>query len=103
MTEEPAPPVRPTVAAIQEEVARYYMLPTIEMRSQRRAIRIARPRQVAMYLCRELTEHSLPNIGRLFGGRDHSTVMHAIRRVEDIAIRDALFERDLGHLKERLA
>ena len=103
MIKEPAPPVRPTVAAIQEEVARYYMLPTIEMRSQRRARRVARPRQIAMYLCRELTEHSLPNIGRLFGGRDHSTVMHAIRKIEDIAISDGAIERDLVQLKARLA
>lgn len=74
-------PSRLTVAAIQSAVASHYGIPLIEMTSQRRAREVAHPRQVAMFLARELTPKSLPDIGRRFGDRDHTTVMHALKAV----------------------
>lgn len=70
------------VSRIQRTVANYYGIPDNEMVSARRARRVARPRQVAMWLARELTPFSLPDIGRRFGGRDHTTVIHAIRVID---------------------
>ena len=67
------------IAEIQYRVARYYDLPVIEMKSSRRSHSVAHPRQVAMYLARHLTLRSLPEIGRRFGGRDHTTLIHAIK------------------------
>lgn len=72
------------IGRIQRIVAEYYNIPLSEMTSDRRPRAIARPRQIAMYLCRMLTPHSLPRIGTYFGGRDHTTVMHAIKTVEDL-------------------
>jgi len=71
---------RITIAEIQSAVCARFDLPRHEMRSPVRSNRIARPRQLAMYLARELTDLSLPQIGRQFGGRDHSTVLHGIAR-----------------------
>lgn len=82
----------PAIAEIQRAVAEHFRIPLIEMRSQRRSRIVARPRQIAMYLCKELTLFSLPMIGRHFGGRDHTTVMHAIRKVEMLGEVD----RDIG-------
>lgn len=73
----------PTIAAIQEVVAEWFCISLIEMRSDRRARRVARPRQIAMFLARELTTQSLPAIGRRFQ-RDHTTVMHAINKVQQL-------------------
>jgi chromosomal replication initiator protein len=70
-----------SVEAIQGETCRYYGLSIAELRSQKRTKRVVGPRQVAMYLARELTDASLPSIGRAFGGRDHTTVMHAVQKV----------------------
>jgi hypothetical protein len=72
------------VTRIQQVVANYYSIPMCEMVSARRPRAVARPRQIAMYLARELTPMSLPEIGRRFGGRDHTTVMHAIRVIEGL-------------------
>ena len=72
----------PTIATIRNVVARYYGLPAIDMVSARRDYAAAHARQVGMYLARQLTRHSMPVIGREFGGRDHTTVMHGIRAVE---------------------
>lgn len=85
------------VADIQREVAAFFRIPVAEMVSQRRARDVARPRQVAMYLAKKLTPKSLPDIGRRFGGRDHSTVIHAVKQVErligaDVAIAEAVRE-----------
>lgn len=66
---------------IQSEVCRYYTVTLDEMNGDKRTRRIVRPRQVAMYLARELTDASLPAIGRAFGGRDHTTVMYAVQKV----------------------
>jgi chromosomal replication initiator protein len=73
-----------TIENIQKTVAEYYKLRVAELLSKRRSRSIARPRQVAMALARELTNHSLPEIGDAFGGRDHTTVMHACDRVRDL-------------------
>ena len=63
------------------------------------ARQVARPRQVAMYLSKQLTTRSLPEIGRKFGGRDHTTVMHAVKRVEELAASDSHLEEDLHRLR----
>ena len=78
----------PTVTTIQRRVAARYGVRVTDIRSDRRARAVTWPRHVAMHLSRELTMHSLPAIGRLFGGRDHSSVMYALRRVEDRITRD---------------
>ena len=70
-----------TIENIQKTVADYYNIKVTEMHSKRRPANIARPRQIAMYLTKELTQHSLPEIGANFGGRDHTTVMHAVRKI----------------------
>ena len=77
------PAAAPAVATIQRRVAARYGVRANDLRSARRAVAVAWPRHVAMHLARELTMHSLPAIGRLFGGRDHSSVMYALRRVKD--------------------
>ena len=75
-------PGRPTIARIQDHVAAHYGIDAAEMRSERRTAAISWPRHVAMYLARRLTPHSSPVIGRHFGRRDHTTVLHGCRRVE---------------------
>ncbi len=69
---------------IKQQVAEHYQLKIADMNSARRARHIARPRQIAMYLCKQLTTHSFPEIGRRFGGKDHTTILHAVRRVEEL-------------------
>ncbi|MBA3879361.1 MAG: chromosomal replication initiator protein DnaA [Sphingobium sp.] len=75
---------RVTIDEIQRAVSTYFDLKPIELISARRARVVARPRQIAMYLAKRLTTRSLPEIGRKFGGRDHSTVIHAVRRIEEL-------------------
>jgi chromosomal replication initiator protein len=75
---------RVTIDEIQKRVAEHFNVKLADMHSARRARAVARPRQVAMYLAKQLTTRSLPEIGRKFGGRDHSTVIHAVRRVEEL-------------------
>ena len=82
---------RVTIDEIQKLVSRHFELKPLDMISARRARAVARPRQIAMYLAKRLTTRSLPEIGRKFGGRDHSTVIHAVRRIEEL--RDA--DRDI--------
>jgi chromosomal replication initiator protein len=77
------------VATIQERVSSHFKIPLREMKSKRRAREVARPRQVAMYLSRQLTSQSLPEIGRRFGGRDHTTVLHGVRQIEKLRATDA--------------
>ena len=72
------------------------------MSSARRARAVARPRQVAMYLAKQLTSRSLPEIGRKFGNRDHTTVMHAVRRVEELRTDDNSFNEDVELLQRML-
>ncbi len=92
-----------TIDEIQRSVAEYYNLRLAEMLSQRRARVIARPRQVAMYLSKQLTARSLPEIGRKFGGRDHTTVMHAVRKIEDLVKSDSSLDEDITRLTRLLA
>ena len=93
---------RITIDEIQKHVVEHYSLRPTDMASPRRARAVARPRQVAMYLCKELTQRSLPEIGRRFGNRDHTTVMHAISRVTELMTRDATFAEDVERLRRRL-
>jgi chromosomal replication initiator protein len=72
------------------------------MHSARRARAVARPRQVAMYLAKQLTPRSLPEIGRKFGNRDHTTVMHAIRRIDELRAVDAVLNEDVETLRRVL-
>lgn len=95
-------PRRLTVAAIQERVADFYGIPRFEMVSARRSKVVARPRQVAMYLAKRLTPKSLPDIGRRFGKRDHTTVIHAIKTIEALKAVDAELAEEVGYLEEGL-
>jgi chromosomal replication initiator protein len=93
---------RITIDEIQRQVASHYNIRLSDMSSARRARAVARPRQVAMYLAKQLTTRSLPEIGRKFGGRDHTTVIHAVRKVEELVTQDAAFAEDLELLKRML-
>jgi len=86
---------RLTVDRIQRAVCEIFSLTPTDMVSKRRARVIARPRQVAMYLCKKLTKRSLPDIGRRFGGRDHTTVMHAVKRIDQLRAEDASFNAQI--------
>jgi chromosomal replication initiator protein len=91
-----------TFELIQKYVADYYKIKVAEMYSQKRTRAVARPRQVAMWLTRELTPHSLPEIGEAFGGRDHTTVMHACRTVGDLRTKDGQLNNDLHILLQSI-
>jgi chromosomal replication initiator protein len=84
-----------TIEEIQKKVAEYYNIRVSDMSSSRRLRTVARPRQIAMYLCKQLTPRSLAEIGRKFGGKDHTTVMHAVKKVEELAKGDQEFNDDL--------
>ncbi len=92
-----------TVENIQKTVAEYYKIRIADLLSKRRSRSIARPRQVAMALAKELTNHSLPEIGDAFGGRDHTTVLHACRRVKDLREDDRRIGEDYMNLLRTLA
>ena len=89
---------RVTVKGIQQSVAEYFQIELEELRSVKRQRSILYPRQVAMYLCRRLTEASLPEIGRAFGGRDHTTVMHAVEKIEREIAQDIHKKHTVEHL-----
>jgi len=91
-----------TLELIQKTVADYYKLKVAEMYSKKRTRAIARPRQVAMWLARDLTHHSLPEIGEAFGGRDHTTVLHACRTITDLRAKDAQLGNDVHVLMQTL-
>jgi len=93
---------RITIDEIQRKVAEHYNIRLSDMHSARRARAVARPRQVAMYLSKQLTARSLPEIGRKFGGRDHTTVMHAVRKIEELSGEDPSFAQDVDVLKRAL-
>ena len=93
---------RITVDDIQKVVADYYGLKQADLLSERRNRAIARPRQTAMWLCKQLTTRSLPDIGRRFGGRDHTTVLHAVRRIEALKAADPLLCADAEALVRKL-
>jgi len=93
---------RVTIEEIQKQVANHFNIRISDMHSARRARSVARPRQVAMYLAKQLTARSLPEIGRKFGGRDHTTVMHAVRKVEELKASDPGFAEDIELLRRML-
>lgn len=93
---------RLTVEEIQRKVAEYFNIKMSDMVSNRRMQNIARPRQVAMYMAKQLTSKSLPEIGRKFGGRDHTTVLHAVRKIQELCADDFDFANDVEILKRSL-
>ncbi len=93
---------RITVDEIQKATAAHYRIDPAEMRSKRRARAVARPRQVAMYLAKKMTPRSLPEIGRIFGGRDHSTVIHAVRTIEELRQNNPEMDSDIRKLQRQL-
>lgn len=93
---------RLTIDEIQRRVAEHYALKLNDLLSPRRTRDVARPRQVAMYLAKTLTPRSLPEIGRRFGGRDHTTVMHAVKQIEKLRATDHELDRDIAHLRRML-
>ncbi len=93
---------RVTIEEIQRRVAEHYNMRIIEMTGARRARSVARPRQVAMFLAKQLTSRSLPDIGKRFGNRDHTTVMHAVTRVTELMGTDAAFAEDVELLRKML-
>jgi chromosomal replication initiator protein len=98
-----SPAGKTSIEDIQRKTAEYYKLDVRDFHSPQRARRVARPRQVAMYLSRQLTTRSLPEIGRRFGGRDHTTVLHACRRVEALCQEDKAFSTEVEFLKTLLS
>ncbi len=93
---------RITVDMIQKAVAEHYGMKQADLLSERRARAVARPRQVAMWLAKQITTRSLPDIGRRFGGRDHTTVLHAVRRIEALKGEDPAIARDVDVLMRKL-
>ncbi len=93
---------RPTIEEIQKVVAEHYNIRMADMHSPRRSQAVARPRQVAMYIAKQLTACSLPAIGRKFGGRDHTTVLYAVRKVEERMAADKSFAEEVELLIRRL-
>jgi chromosomal replication initiator protein len=94
---------RVTIDEIQRKVAEHFNLRVADMYSERRARAVARPRQIAMFLAKNLTQRSLPEIGKKFGGRDHTTVMHAVKKVEELMASDHGFAEDVELLRRTLA
>lgn len=93
---------RVSIEEIQKHVAEHFNIRLADMSSPRRARSVARPRQVAMYLAKHLTSRSLPEIGRKFGGRDHTTVMHAIRKIEELSGADTTMAEDIRLIRRTL-
>ncbi len=87
-----------TINNIQKTVAEYFKIRISDLHSKSRARQVVRPRQVAMALAKELTDHSLPEIGDAFGGRDHTTVLHACRKVSELKTKDSRMDEDYGNL-----
>lgn len=92
-----------TIENIQKTVAEYYKVKVADLLAKRRSRSIARPRQMAMALCKDLTNHSLPEIGDHFGGRDHTTVIHACRKVKELVLEDSSFAEDFKNLMRILS
>jgi chromosomal replication initiator protein len=91
-----------SVEEIQRKVSDHYNIRLSDMIGPKRLRSYARPRQVAMYLCKQMTSRSLPEIGRRFGGRDHTTVMHGVRRIEELKVSDGQIAEDLELLRRAL-
>jgi chromosomal replication initiator protein len=93
---------RITVDDIQKAVSEHFGLKQADLLSERRTRAVARPRQAAMYLAKQLTTRSLPDIGRRFGGRDHTTVLHAVRRIEELRAVDPVLANDIETIARKL-
>ncbi len=91
-----------TIDDIQRRVADHFMLKRDDLLGERRSRDVARPRQVAMFLAKELTQRSLPEIGRRFGGRDHTTVMHAVKKIKELRVTDQELDRDIQLIQRKL-
>ncbi len=91
-----------TIEQIQQAVATHYRLRVDELTSKNNARQIAVPRQVAMYLCKRLTKHSFPEIGREFGGKHHTTVIHSVEKIESLVLKDPNFHRVISDLMDNL-
>jgi chromosomal replication initiator protein len=91
-----------SIDEIQRRVAEHYNIRLSDMIGPKRVRNFARPRQIAMYLCKQLTSRSLPEIGRRFGGRDHTTVMHGVRRIEELRVQDGQIDEDVEMLRRAL-
>ena len=91
-----------TIEQIQKVVAASYKLTVDQLISKNNARQFAFPRQVAMYLCKKLTKHSYPEIGRAFGGKHHTTVIHSFEKIQSLSAADAVFHRQLLDLSEGL-
>ena len=91
-----------TIEEIQRKVAEHFNIRLADLLGPRRHRLVARPRQIAMYLAKQLTSRSLPEIGRRFGGRDHTTVMHSVRKIEDLKLQDSQIADDLELLRRAL-
>jgi chromosomal replication initiator protein len=98
----PQEPKRIKIEEIQRIVARQYNVSRADLLSSRRTANVVRPRQVAMYLAKLLTLRSLPEIGRRFGGRDHTTVLHAVRKIENLVNNDTALAEEIEILKRQL-
>jgi len=92
----------PTIRDVQEIVGEFYGFSIVDLRSVRRDFPLARVRQIAMYLAKTVTEKTLPEIGRRFGGRDHTTAMHAVRRIKSLMLVDRELSDEVEELKLRL-
>ena len=91
-----------TIEGIQRTVSEFYQIRVSDMKSERRTRSIARPRQIAMYLCKQLTPKSYPEIGKHFGDRDHTTIMYAFRKVEELRETDSVVDDEVELLTARL-
>ena len=98
----PQEPKRVKIEDIQRVVARQYNVSRSDLLSSRRTANVVRPRQIAMYLAKTLTLRSLPEIGRRFGGRDHTTVLHAVRKIENLVGNDMGLAEEIELLKRLL-
>jgi chromosomal replication initiator protein len=91
-----------TLDGIQKFVAAYYQLKINDLKARSNSKSIARPRQVAMYLCKTLTHASLPEIGRSFGGKHHTTVIHSIKKIDEMRKKDGVFNKQIEGFVESL-
>jgi chromosomal replication initiator protein len=91
-----------TIEEIQRKVSEHYNIRFSDLIGPRRMRNLARPRQIAMYLAKKLNSRSLPEIGRRFGGRDHTTVMHGVRKIEELKALDSQISDDLDLLRRAL-
>ena len=93
---------RITIDEIQKKVSSYYNIRIDDLISSRRIRTFARPRQIAMYLSKKLTTRSLPEIGRKFGGRDHTTVIHAVKKIDELKENDSKFDEDVNLITQMI-